>query len=371
MAAPGFSLQGNFPEHEDLSSGAPTTRTDPNWGRPNSTNQDPWSQMPNNPAHTSPPASSSVSAGWQQPAFPQLNINQVGINQRTTRASTASTLDPSGIESRTGIGPSLDGLFGEPSGPNGAVANLVLRSGQGFVRDKMGGLMSWLGAYNLKYYYTVDNHYVLMKLKRILLPTLYTNWTRTGGSDTTNLDSDHAATSCAEPKPPMQDENAPDLYIPTMAFVTFILLMGFAQGVSGEFQPEVLTSTASSTLVWLCLELLLVKFGFYALDKAAPPLLDLLSYAGYKYVGLIIDVLAGQLLGVWAFYFTTFLTGCMTAVFIIRTLKGSGALGSQAGELYTKPLLLAGGLQLVIGFFLVRPAAKSAATSLSLFGRWQ
>ena len=35
------------------------------------------------------------------------------------------------------------------------------------------------------------------------------------------------------------DLNAPDLYIPLMAFITFVLLSGYVLGVSGEFTPEV------------------------------------------------------------------------------------------------------------------------------------
>lgn len=35
-------------------------------------------------------------------------------------------------------------------------------------------------------------------------------------------------------KPPCKDVNAPDLYIPTMAFITYILLMGLARGSFGQ-----------------------------------------------------------------------------------------------------------------------------------------
>jgi hypothetical protein len=34
---------------------------------------------------------------------------------------------------------------------------------------------------------------------------------------------------------PKDDLNAPDLYIPTMAFVTYVLLIGFVMGASAEY----------------------------------------------------------------------------------------------------------------------------------------
>lgn len=39
---------------------------------------------------------------------------------------------------------------------------------------------------------------------------------------------------------PMIDENAPDLYIPLMAFITYVLVTGYAKGTSSSFTPEVL-----------------------------------------------------------------------------------------------------------------------------------
>lgn len=35
--------------------------------------------------------------------------------------------------------------------------------------------------------------------------------------------------------PPNQDRNAPDLYIPVMAFVTYVLLIAFFKGTNNEY----------------------------------------------------------------------------------------------------------------------------------------
>lgn len=39
---------------------------------------------------------------------------------------------------------------------------------------------------------------------------------------------------------PINDENAPDLYIPLMAFITYTLLTGYVKGTKDSFTPEVL-----------------------------------------------------------------------------------------------------------------------------------
>ena len=41
-----------------------------------------------------------------------------------------------------------------------------------------------------------------------------------------------------EPVQPKFDVNAPDLYIPTMAYVTYILLVGYVLGLRNAFSPD-------------------------------------------------------------------------------------------------------------------------------------
>lgn len=45
---------------------------------------------------------------------------------------------------------------------------------------------------------------------------------------------------------PINDENAPDLYIPVMAFVTYILLTGYVKGTKNTFTPEVLVQVSEA-----------------------------------------------------------------------------------------------------------------------------
>ena len=43
-----------------------------------------------------------------------------------------------------------------------------------------------------------------------------------------------------EPVQPKYDVNAPDLYIPSMAYVTYILLVGYILGLRNAFSPDLL-----------------------------------------------------------------------------------------------------------------------------------
>lgn len=70
--------------------------------------------------------------------------------------------------------------------------------------------------------------------------------------------------------PPVCDENAPDLYLPTMAFITYVLCMGLVKGMLKEFHPDVLVMVTSSTLCANFLQVFLLKGALYFLVPDAP-----------------------------------------------------------------------------------------------------
>ncbi|KMS64986.1 hypothetical protein BVRB_040610, partial [Beta vulgaris subsp. vulgaris] len=151
-------------------------------------------------------------------------------------------------------------------------------------KDQMGN-MSWLSMNRFRYYFHVNNSYVVKKLQIILLPYLQKRWSRERNS--------HEGEGNAF-LPPSADVNAPDLYIPLMAFVTYILMMGFVLGMSKAFTPEILGATATWALAILILEVFLLRVGFAVVGSnasvVAPPLLDLIAYSSYKFVILVVDL---------------------------------------------------------------------------------
>jgi hypothetical protein len=158
---------------------------------------------------------------------------------------------------------------------------------------------------------------------------LHQQWTR-------QRDSDGASYL-----PPSQDVNAPDLYLPSMAFITYILLVAFFMGATLQFTPEVLGKTASTGIAVLVTEILLLKLGFYLLNFPSPYLLDLVAYCGYKFVGFVtfliecfdlaltrwfnhlhritIILLFGLFLGKTAFFIAFAVHFVFMATFMVRT----------------------------------------------------
>ncbi|XP_068034220.1 protein YIF1B-like isoform X4 [Anomalospiza imberbis] len=124
------------------------------------------------------------------------------------------------------------------------------------------------------------------------------------------------------PVAPRFDVNAPDLYIPAMAFLTYILLAGLALGTQNRFSPDSLGLVASSALAWLLLEVLGVLLSLYLVTVSTDLTpIDLLAFAGYKYVGMIVGLVAGLLLGRVGYYVA--LSWCCLSIFVfmIRTLR--------------------------------------------------
>ncbi|XP_027901614.1 protein YIF1B isoform X2 [Xiphophorus couchianus] len=160
----------------------------------------------------------------------------------------------------------------------------------------------------LKYYFAVDTVYVGKKLGILVFPYMHENWEVSYQQDI--------------PVAPRFDVNAPDLYIPTMGFITYILVAGLALGTQNRFSPELLGVQASSALVWLIMEVLAVLLSLYLITVNTDlTTIDLLAFSGYKYVGMILGVVAGLLFGKLAYYLS--LLWCCAAIFVfmIRTLR--------------------------------------------------
>ncbi|XP_005809082.1 protein YIF1B isoform X1 [Xiphophorus maculatus] len=160
----------------------------------------------------------------------------------------------------------------------------------------------------LKYYFAVDTVYVGKKLGILVFPYMHENWEVSYQQDI--------------PVAPRFDVNAPDLYIPTMGFITYILVAGLALGTQNRFSPELLGVQASSALVWLIMEVLAVLLSLYLVTVNTDlTTIDLLAFSGYKYVGMILGVVAGLLFGKLAYYLS--LLWCCAAIFVfmIRTLR--------------------------------------------------
>jgi hypothetical protein len=74
-----------------------------------------------------------------------------------------------------------------------------------------------------------------------------------------------------------------------MAFVTYILVAALQSGLQSRFHPEIFGVVATKAIVVLVLDFLLVKGGCYLLGiQGTNPIVDLIAYSGYKFVGCVV-----------------------------------------------------------------------------------
>ncbi|KZL63851.1 transport protein Yif1, partial [Colletotrichum tofieldiae] len=172
----------------------------------------------------------------------------------------------------------------------------------------------------LKHYFNVSNSYVINKLFLVLFPWRHKPWSRKQSVGPSGQEGWYL--------PPRDDINSPDMYIPVMAVVTYILLSTLIAGLRGQFQPELLGYTASTALVIVVAEILGLKLGCYLLGISNDSqLYDLIAYSGYKFVGIIVTVAVaetfngGKGTGGWIGWSVFLYTFLANSLFLMRSLK--------------------------------------------------
>ena len=108
-----------------------------------------------------------------------------------------------------------------------------------------------------------------------------------------------------------------------MAYMTYILIVGYILGLRDAFSPDLLAATASSTLVWLVLELVVIYLTLTVMSiNTTLTKWDIVSFSTYKYVAMIVVLLAGLLLqSKVAYYAALAYVSSALAFFLLRTLK--------------------------------------------------
>jgi hypothetical protein len=242
------------------------------------------------PFGAAPPA---VQAQTPQQPFADAFMGQAaGVASMATAAAAAA---------------SLGGADGGAAA--GQIASGVAQQLLGKV-DVAGATNTYVG--QLRYYFEVNNAYVLRKLKLLLFPWRHTEWERQPRPE------DGAF------QPPKFDVNAPDLYVPLMAFTTYVLLVGFVMGAAGNFQPDVFGTTTSSGVVTVVLEVIAIKLAFYLLQGSRISILELLAFSGYKFLSVCLTLLAYQLpYQPWPGHAVLLYAGAAIGTFTAKSLRRS------------------------------------------------
>lgn len=200
----------------------------------------------------------------------------------------------------------------------------------------------------LHVYFQVNGTFVARKLQAVMIPFTKKRWDREPGT-TAGGDDD-----TVQPVPPRSDENAIDLYIPTMAVITWVLLYGLGSAISsGRFTPDILVQSTSRAVVLLILEVLAMRIGASAVAGVSLPVLDSLAVAAYTFTYACVVLLGYVTLGSLIWWALFAYTAAASFVFTTNTLRAGVPSVSAAGQSRQSHfLLVASALQPVALFWL-------------------
>jgi len=247
------------------------------------------------------------------------------------------------------FGTGFGGFVNDPTAQIGLqVGQKAFDAGQEYMQQNLNRFVSIPA---LKHYFNVSNSYVLRKLLLVLFPWRHRPWNRqqarvtTAGAADGQIQQQYSSMYL----PPRDDINSPDMYIPIMALITYILLSTVLAGLRGKFQPELLGSITTSAVGVVILEILILKVAMWVLSISNDSqLLDLVAYSGYKYVGVIVTLAVAEILsggngtGGWIGWTVFLYTFLANALFLLRSLKyvllpdSSNDASLRAGASYTQ-----------------------------------
>lgn len=215
---------------------------------------------------------------------------------------------------------------GQPSMPSGQqeyfmspeMLKFGLSAGQDLLSKQRERWMPGVSSFweSLRFYFAVDLKYVTRKVQVLLYPLQQRQWARQPADE--NIDA--GILSSHKWAAPRFDVCSPDLYIPLMSFLTYVLLVGFSRGFStAAFSPDVLILAVWRCLALQLLEALAIKVGLNVMSVSLP-FLDIFAYTGYKYVGLCVNMLTLLLRLRIVYYASALYTAGMLGFFVLKSM---------------------------------------------------
>jgi len=131
---------------------------------------------------------------------------------------------------------------------------------------------------------------------------------------------------------PRYDVNAPDLYLPTMGYITYVIVAGLLLGMQKRFSPEQLGIQASSAMAYSIFELVIYSLALYVMNvKTSLKTLDLLAFTGYKYVNIVVCLMVSTLFFKSGYYIALAYTSFSFGFFMVslRLLYTCGAISNH------------------------------------------
>lgn len=261
---------------------------------------------------------------YGQHSLPSNSTSSWNVNSNAQNA-TPATGNPVGGATPSiwapGVESTLKGVASVAKANPDAVLNMGARWTQDIISEGTARMIPGLNQFmsTLRVYFAVDNYYVQKKMRKVLFSFFFKEWRRV------QLESSPPGHPTKYALP-LNDDNAPDFYIPTMSLISYILLCALCYGTTGHFNPEILTDVAWKCLLIQFLEVFAFRLVFYLLQVPVS-ILDLLCATGYKYLGLTLNMFLGVTLnlllgfGHKAYYGMFMWTAATMSYFIFKTME--------------------------------------------------
>ncbi|OAG28869.1 hypothetical protein NEDG_01008 [Nematocida displodere] len=157
----------------------------------------------------------------------------------------------------------------------------------------------------IRRYFQIDNFYLLLKIFLILFPFSSGLWVQSTNRDVPSVPVGH-----------------PDLYIPLMSVITYILFLAGEMEIKNKFEPEKLGKMATRIFMVDILEMFVIKGASFFFESQDVEILEILGFIGYKYVPILVMKVAGALVGVVLKKIISICLFFSFVVFLGKCLKG-------------------------------------------------
>lgn len=236
-----------------------------------------------------------------------FNVHQRTVPEPTLFEDTSNQA-PHGTQAQGQAAPNLQQYGQYMKDP--MVANMAMQygsslatSGKAYVEQN---LDRYIPVSRVKFYFAVTTDYVVHKLALLLFPFFNKEW---------GVYSNHGSE-------PTRHLNSPDLYIPTMAFASYVVAVAIALGSQNKFTPEMLGLTATTAFIWLLIEIGVVQLAMYLISVTTDiKIFDLASFIGYKFVHMIVCVISHMMMGSTGYYISFVYASAAIVYFLICTLR--------------------------------------------------
>lgn len=157
---------------------------------------------------------------------------------------------------------------------------------------------------SLQKYFKIDNSYLFRKLLLIIYPYKGSLWMHFTDRDIPSVSIGH-----------------PDLYIPLMAIITYILCTACELEIQEKFRPEELGKITTKSVLLALLETAVIKAASFFFESISLNIPDILSFIGYKYVTVITMKIFAIILPIFFSKLSTIFLGLSFAIFLGKSLK--------------------------------------------------